>query len=354
VRVGRSENGRLRLTDHVRWYSPGFDANDVGYLRQADQVANQAIVGWVESAPKGPFREHSFELSREDHWDFGGLKTRGSTTLEASGQFRNKWRLSGEVQLTDSVDTRALRGGPALRASSFAMVGLGVSSDSSRRTSLSFMGMGLQARDGGTRVWEAAPSLRVRPSNRLLLTANVAYTRVADDLQYVTTVQAADGPRWLLGRIDQRTWSFTVRANLAVTPELTLQYYGSPFVSVGRYTDFKAATNTLAAAYEDRFHRFTASELSFRTDANAYQVNERPGAPGYAFDNPDFSFRQFRSNLVARWEYKPGSAVFVVWSQGRTGSIANANDAFRTNWNEMWRARPDNVFLLKASYWFSL
>ena len=90
--------------------------------------------------------------------------------------------------------------------------------------------------------------------------------------------------------------------------------------------------------------------------ANLYRVNEAAGAPGaaYTFENPDFSFREFRSNLVARWEYKPGSSLYVVWSQGRTGYGSDPTRSFGGHWGELWRARADNVFLVKASYWFSL
>ena len=155
----------------------------------------------------------------------------------------------------------------------------------------------------------------------------------------------------MLGRISQRTWSLTVRANLTLSPTLALQYYGSPFVSTGRYGGFKRATDTQASRYQDRFHAFAGDEIAYRADGNAYDVTEAGG--GYSFDDPDFSFRQFRSNLVLRWEYRPGSSVYAVWSQGRTDSAPAWESRLGSNWNALWRARPDNVFLVKLSYWFS-
>ena len=85
----------------------------------------------------------------------------------------------------------------------------------------------------------------------------------------------------------------------------------------------------------------------------ATRVTEAGGGPSYSFRNPDFSFRQFRSNLVARWEWKPGSSVYVVWSQGRTSEAPSWDESFSHNWSELWGARPDNVFLVKVSYWLS-
>jgi hypothetical protein len=115
LRFGRSEGSRLTLLDHFHWYSPGLDLNDVGYLRQADLIANQVFLGWSETKPRRIFRSWSARLMREDQWDFGGLATRATTQVEASGTFRNKWQAQAEISYQDVIDTRMLRGGPALR-----------------------------------------------------------------------------------------------------------------------------------------------------------------------------------------------------------------------------------------------
>jgi hypothetical protein len=355
VLVGRSETGRFRLTDHFHWYSPGLELNDLGYLKQADIRANQAFVGWYESSPKGAFREYAVQLSREDQWDFGGLAANATTTLDATAQFRNKWRTSGRFAFNQVVDTRALRGGPALRWHDYYNAFLNAESDPSRRASVSAYAERAWAVDDDSGAWHLRSELRLRPSNRLSLSGAVSYDQLVDNLQYVTTTATESDPRYVLGRILQDTWSLTLRANLSITPELTLQYYGSPFLGTGRYTAFKKATDTLAKPYQDRFHPYSADEIAYDPVGNLYRVVETDGGPGgsYAFGNPDFSFRQFRSNLVARWEYKPGSALYVVWSQGRTGSVPMWESSWSANWNALWSLRPDNVFLVKLSYWFS-
>jgi hypothetical protein len=356
VLFGRSDASRLHLTDHVHWYTPGFDLNDVGYLRQADLIANQVFLGWSEATPRGIFRSYSVQLSREDQWDFGGLETMATTAVKASAEFTNKWRASGNLAFSQPVDTRALRGGPALRESDLYAGSVSAGTDVSRRVSLSLSGSGERAIEGGSGGWVIGGTLRLRPWDRLSFSANVSSTRATNDLQYVATAVAADGPRWVLGRIDQDVWSLTFRANVTVTPELTVQYYGSPFIATGRYVDFKKATQTLAGSYEDRFHRYADSEIAYLPDADRYQVTEAPDGQSatYSFANPDFSFRQFRSNLVVRWEYKPGSSLFVVWSQGRTGRVPTWTESFLDNWHELWQTPSDNVFFVKVSYWFSL
>jgi hypothetical protein len=353
VRFGRSENSRLRLLDHFHWYSPGLDLNDVGYLRQADVIANQVFLGWSEPRPKGLFRSYSLQLSREDQWDFGGLATRSTTELEASSQFKNKWEAQAQFDYEDVVDTRMLRGGPALRWHDYFDASLSGQTDSSRRVWAKLSGGYSWARDDDSSASNVEGYLNLRLSNRLSVSGSASYEQLLDSLQYVATSEADGDTRWVLGYIDQHTWSFTVRVNLSITPELTVQYYGSPFIGTGRYTAFKRATDTLARANAARFHLYGPDEIAYRPENNAYAVTEAGGGPSYSFANPDFSFRQFRSNLVARWEWKPGSSVYVVWSQGRTDSLAAWNESFRDNWDALWRTEPDNVFLVKISYWFS-
>jgi hypothetical protein len=353
LRVGRSEASRLRLGEEFNWYSPGLELNDVGYLRQADVMANRLSVGWAEPKPQGIFRSYSIELDRQDQWDFGGLRTRSETGIEASGQLRNKWNAEASFSYQDVVDTRMLRGGPALRWHDYYEASAFARTDRSRRLSAGAGGGHAWARDDSASHWNAGGHVSFRPSNRLRLSGSVSYEKLLDGLQYVDTADRDGGePRWVLGHIDQDTWSFTFRVNLSITPELTLQYYGSPFVGTGRYTEFKRATDTLARDYSARFHPYGPGEIAYSPEANAYQVTEE-GGRSYSFRNPDFSFRQFRSNLVARWEWKPGSSFYVVWSQGRTSAAASWDDSLGSNWNALWGAQPDNVLLVKLSYWFS-
>jgi hypothetical protein len=353
VRFGTSGKGRFRATSHFHWYSPGLELNDVGYLKQADIKANQVFLGWAESKPKGIFREYSFQASREDQWDFGNLHTSSSTVAHASATFQNRWSVSGEAAYHELVDTRALFGGPALRSSDFWTSFLKVSSDNSRRVSAAVKAHHDWALEGGTVSNDLLVEASVRPSGRLTFSATGEYLRLEDDLQYVGTEETTDGSRWLIGRNDERLWNFTFRVNLAITPDLTVTYYGSPFVASGRFTEIRKATDTLSPAYESRFHRFGPDEIAYSGAGNEYLIHEAGGGPSYALGNPDFSIREFRSNLVARWEYKPGSTLYVVWQQGRSGRDPYWDDSLHQNWNALWRTPADNLFLIKLSYWFS-
>ena len=174
-------------------------------------------------------------------------------------------------------------------------------------------------------------------------------------LQYVATSLLNNNPRYLFAELNQKTMSFTFRLNYTFSPELSLEYYGQPFISAGKYTNFKRTTNTKAGQFNDRFRIFPNNEISYNAVDNAYSIDEDAnGVNDYSFTNPDFNFRQFRSNLVVRWEYLPGSTLFLVWSQGRTSSDTNGSFAYGQDMKDLFGVQPHNVFLVKFSYWFSL
>jgi hypothetical protein len=353
VRAARYGNSKWLWSEELRWMSPGLELNDVGYLRQADAILNEAELSYQQLEPRGAFRDYGFSVSREDGWDFGGLNTEGRTRVDWRANFRNKWGVGGDFAVIEAPnDTRLLRGGPAMTRSGFVSAELGVHTDQSRRVVLSLAGERDFVFDGGGREETLSASIRVRPSNSVSVSVNAFYEHNVDDLQYVDTARPGGVAKYVLGRLDQDTIGLTLRANVFLTPDLSIQYYGSPFVSNGSYTRFRRASNTPRAdRYDDRFHLFAPGEITYLPDLNAYRVDE--GGATYGFGNPDFDFRQFRSNLVARWEFTPGSSIYVVWSQDRTDedlfgrSISDSFDALRL-------APAANVFLVKLSYWFGL
>jgi hypothetical protein len=155
-----------------------------------------------------------------------------------------------------------------------------------------------------------------------------------------------------MGQISQETYSFTFRFNYNITPDISVQYYGSPFISNGKYNDFKKATNTHSGNITDRYHSYTDQEISLDELKNTYIISE--GVAYYTFGNPDFSFRQFRSNLVARWEYRPGSTIYLVWENNRNSRESDYFSSLSYNLNELFGVQPTNVFMMKISFWFGL
>ncbi len=160
-------------------------------------------------------------------------------------------------------------------------------------------------------------------------------------------------PRYILGEIDNESLSATLRVNYNINANLTIQYYGQPFIFKAKYSNFNYVNNPIAEDINDRVSWYSNDQISFAD--GVYLVDEdADGTTDYSFGNPDFAFVQFRSNLVLRWEYIPGSEIFLVWSQGITG-MGDVNNSFANIIdNQLISAQPQNTFLLKATYRFVL
>ena len=144
------------------------------------------------------------------------------------------------------------------------------------------------------------------------------------------------------------------RLNYTINPNLTIQYWGQPFISRGRYSAFKSVTDPMAKRFESRITPYDQNQVSFANET--YSVDENlDGNPDFSFGNPDFSSVQFRSNLVVRWEYIPGSEIFLVWSQDQFQS-GNPQDQLLNSLgdNIFGSTKPQNIFLIKATYRFVL
>ncbi len=193
-----------------------------------------------------------------------------------------------------------------------------------------------------------------QPINALRISVFPSLDINHDKLQFIDNFDDVNGsPRYLNGKIDQRTLSMSVRLNYTINPNLTIQYWGQPFISRGRYSNFKHITDPVAKVFEDRFVQYSAEQTTLSD--GTYAIDEDlDGVTDFSFDNPDFSFVQFRSNLVIRWEYIPGSEIFLVWSQDVSRNGDPTNGLLSSLGDNIFGQKPQNIFLLKATYRFVL
>jgi hypothetical protein len=208
--------------------------------------------------------------------------------------------------------------------------------------------------NGDYSTWTWQPGLTIVPSAALQLSLMPLYMTNRSVLQYVTTTAFEGADRYLFGSIRQKTLGLTVRLNYSLTPDLSIQLYAMPFISAGKYTDFKRITDSRAKDYSRRY-QLLGPTLAHDAAAGQYTVDENgDGTADYSFGDPDFNFRQFRANLVLRWEYIPGSTLYVVWSQGRTGYLMDGAFDLGRDMDGLFGLHPDNAFLVKFSYCFQL
>ena len=185
------------------------------------------------------------------------------------------------------------------------------------------------------------------PSGRADLSLGPFFNRSVNGLQWVQRLDAQHD-HFVFGRIEQETLGATGRMDFTFTPDLTLQLYLQPFVSAGQYTDFKQVADPRAEAFRDRFH-----PLDVRGEEGVYRSDLDGDGEEEAFRNPDFNVQQFRSNMVLRWEFRPGSLLYLVWTQGRDRFTTEGRLDFEENLRDLFRQDAENVFMLKVSYWIT-
>ncbi len=353
--IGRVGNSNWRFAVGGTWRSPGFETNDLGYLRQADKIMNYVWVGYRINNPVGIFRFVSINSDLWQGWNFGGDQLFSGGDLNGGAQFLNYWGFyMGINRQQHGLSPWMLRGGPMARYEGSWNLWFNTYSDSRKDWRISLNGGGNKNDDGISRSFWTNLSFYYRLSDQINIRVNPFFNKNDENLQYVATLDKDGQDRYIFGKLNQKTVGVVLRLNYSPTPNLSIQYYGQPFVSAGSYSEFKHITDPRAKG-SARYAIFTENEIHYDLDDQTYYVDEdSDGMTDYSFGLPDFNFKQFRSNLVIRWEYRPGSTLFLVWTQNRTGYDATGQFDYGKNMQELFDVWPENVFLVKLNYWFSM
>jgi hypothetical protein len=187
------------------------------------------------------------------------------------------------------------------------------------------------------------------PGHGAAIRGHLERTRLA--VRGRTTDAAAGSREYLFAELHQTTVSLTTRLSYTFTPELSLQLYAQPFFGSGSYREFRRVVNPRSTRFHERFHTFASEELERDADTGMYTA--RIGHDSVRFRNPDFMQTSLRSNAVLRWEYRPGSTVFVVWSHGRSDRVDDGRFDFRRSVDDLLQLQGTNVLLVKVNYWLN-
>jgi hypothetical protein len=320
------------------WYrSPGLEINDVGFMTGVNSMGWSNWFALMFQEPHAFYRRLQINVNQWNNFLTDGTKTGIGGNINANANLKNMWFVyTGIGRDLGSLCGSCLRGGPMLREDDATFGWFGVGGDS-RKWIQPGVDFNFNRNDGGrSHSYRVGPYVNVRVASRFSTALGISHSRNTDDRQWLGNfgVIGSDTTHYTIAHLSQKTLSMTARVNFTASPTLSLQFYGQPFVSAGHYSDWREVADPRSATYGTRYRAFTLED-------------------DVAGNN--FNFKQFRSNTVVRWEYRPGSTLFLVWAQGREQSDIDVGQ-FRgmRDYRNLFGAHPRNTFLIKASYWLSL
>ncbi len=345
--------GKFNVGAFASWKTPGLEVNDVGFAQQVDRILQVVWVGYHIYEPFSIFRDININGHQFGAWDFGGNKTGIGGSIRTSAQFTNYWRGSFSFSLNGTQQSNsALRGGPALIEPGYKYVRFGFFSNQQKKITFELSGGQYFSNENGYRsIKDYELEIGYRPFKSLKVGIAPGINSYNNDLQYVTQSGYNNDTRYVMAHIDRTTVNMSLRINYNITPDLTIQYWGQPFVATGEYTEFKHITDSKADNLTDRYNIYTDQQISFNEENQTYLIDDNvDGTVDYSFGKPDFNVKEFLSNLVVRWEYRPGSTVYLVWSQTRNEYQNDGTFDFTNDVKDLFSEKPKNIFLLKFSY----
>ncbi|MEJ2215457.1 MAG: DUF5916 domain-containing protein [Gemmatimonadota bacterium] len=356
ISISKDAGLHWRGNARVSATSPGFEANDLGYQRDADRASASASLRYEENRPGPVFRQWNIDGGPDATWNYGGDFLGASMDLGTRLELLSYW--TGDFNFSHDFpgyDDRLTRGGPLTRGVTRDRASFRLESDSRKPWSL---------RLNTSYEWDAAGStqahtglrLELRPSSAWNISVGPSWQRTQAAAQYVESVEdplatATYGQRYLFAHLDQTTVSMETRLNVTFRPGLTIQVYAQPFLASGDFSGLKE----LRAPGTFSFLRYGVDTGTISLQDGEYIIDpDGPGpAQSFTLDNEDFNRRSLRGNAVLRWQWRPGSTLFLVWQQSRS-DYTDLNDLrLGRDTRALLGIPPDNVFVLKISYWLN-
>ena len=337
-------------------YSPGFEINDLGFLRDTD-VASQFFTLSRHNYQRGKiFRYWKANFNQWSDWSFGGERTATGASFDFNFQFHNLWGGTvGADRNLSALSVEALRGGPAVVMPGESRLFLSVYSD--RRRSVTGQAYFSVSREDETDVRRVLfyPTLSVRPSKRVELGLQPSLNLWASEAEYMWTAVKDGVQHPLFGRVEQAIVTLTTRLSYVFSPTLGVQLYASPYLFSREFSDYSEAAKLRADHFRDRYRTFGEDELQWDEARSLFMGHlDDDGRVDFAFRDPSFTYGQFNLNAVLNWEYRPGSTLYVIWTQDRSDHYSSPPAGFGPDMERLFGAPGTNVLLLKLSYWLGL
>jgi len=349
---GRAGGQKLRYNTGVIWRSPELELNDVGFLRNTDQVLQFVNVDYLWLVPNETFRNMSINFEESSEYDFGGNLNRLRFELASNVNWINNERTRVGIGANFSrFNNFFLRGGPRWRSANSRYIFVSFNSDNGKKFSYNTRYTNAHSDEDVFARNRFNIGFNYQPFDAFNVSLNMELEKTKDRSQYVRTRTFSSDNRYVLGTMKNDELSTTLRFTYSINPNMSIQFYGQPFISRGRFSDFKYVNVAAAQRFSDRVNFYSPNQISLQN--GDYLIDEDiDGNVDYSFENPDFNFVQLQTNLVARGEYIPGSELFLVWARGSVGN-ANADDGlFDSITDQVFNAPANDTFLIKLTYRF--
>jgi hypothetical protein len=349
------QKGNWMFNSALGVIDPKFDVNDLGFQFRSDQINSHMMVGHKWTRPGRLLRSWRLNLAGFRSYNYGGDVTWTGLFLTGLYEMRNfstgRWFVAYNPS---TLSDRRSRGGPLMINQPGVEWDFQMDSDPNKRWIYGFGLHGNHYQEDWEQSWSARAALEWKPGARLSFRVEPQIERIGTSSQYVDTfddVLAAStfGHRYVFATLDQTTVSASVRLNWIFTPKLSLEVYAQPLASSGRYTGFKE----LARPKSYDFNPYPDPVDTSDPDRLAIDPDGAGPAAQQEIDDPNFSLVSLRGNAVLRWEYSPGSTLFLVWTQNRSDSESTGSFSTGSALGRLSSAPGDNIFLVKISYWWN-
>ena len=349
--------GIWRVNASLWGVSPGFESNDLGFLSTADRAGMHAVWNLRNNTPGRVLRSRFIWFGKWYTWNFNRDLQSDGAQGSYQMQFLNYWNLnvnSGWNRTTQN--DRLTRGGPSAVSPAGSFFNVNGNTDGRKPLSVNgFYTKNWCDCDGGN--YSTGLTVNYKPSSRLTVSTGPNWNHNRQAAQYVRSVADATatgtyGGRYVFGELDQRQLTLQTRVTALVSPKMSVTLFMQPLIAVGNYTEFKE----LAAPRTFDFTHYTDSGthvISYNSDSQLYTVSPDTavGAPDFSFRNPDFNLKSLRMNTVFRWELKPGSTFYAVWTRQQQDTNYPGTYSLSRDTKRLFRAPGDDVFLVKMAYW---
>jgi len=345
------ERGNVLFNAALGWISPGFETNDLGLTWGTDVINAHVSVGyrWLEASRF--IRRSSASILYANNHDFSGLNTSDVLFGMGSIRFVNFWtmNINGGYSF-ENLSNTALRGGPRVIEEAAVFAGGNLNSDYRRDISWSGdIDWGAEA-DGSTQL-SLGMDLNVKLGHRLNLSVGPNISRNIDETQYVAAIADANhtvmyGKRYVFAQLEQDIASAELRIDYPISPRFSLEGYFQPFIAVGRYSEFKEYKRP-----ESNDFLIYGQEGSTIGPNNTFDPTGGTDEDAFTIGNRDFNYKALVGTLVLRWEFSPGSTMYLVWTQNGTNFDNPGDFKLSRDLSDLANAEVDNVFAIKLSYW---